>query len=165
MKIAFRPVGEVDLPLLRRFDVEPGLAGNNWYGFQDSARLDRRFTENGFLTDDMGRLMVVADDEVAGFVVHWKQKLAGHAYHWEIGIALLPDFRGRGIGWRAQDMLADYLLEHTPVQRLQACTQPDNIAEQKALVKAGFEKEGVIRSGEFRAGQWQDVLLYSRLRG
>jgi [ribosomal protein S5]-alanine N-acetyltransferase len=32
------------------------------------------------------------------------------------------------------------------------------------LVKAGFQLEGVIRSCEFRAGQWRDGLLYSRLR-
>ena len=37
-------------------------------------------------------------------------------------------------------------------------------AEQHALQKAGFTLEGVIRAAEFRAGQWRDGYLYSRLR-
>jgi RimJ/RimL family protein N-acetyltransferase len=61
-------------------------------------------------------------------------------------------------------MIADYLFEHTPAQRIQAGTQPENIAEQKSLLKAGFQLEGVVRAAEFRAGRWRDCLLYSRLR-
>jgi ribosomal-protein-alanine N-acetyltransferase len=38
------------------------------------------------------------------------------------------------------------------------------IPEQRALEKAGFTLEGVIRAAEFRAGQWRDGYLYSRLR-
>ncbi len=40
----------------------------------------------------------------------------------------------------------------------------ENIAEQRALEKAGFRLEGVVRATEFRAGQWRDGHLYSRLR-
>ena len=69
----------------------------------------------------------------------------GPTKHWEIGIALLPEWRGKGIGWRAQAMLCDYLFKHTPFQRIQAGTHPENIAEQKSLVKAGFKLEGVVR--------------------
>ncbi len=61
-------------------------------------------------------------------------------------------------------MIADYLFRHTPAHRIQAGTQPENIAEQKALLKAGFQLEGVIRAAEFRAGQWRDGLLLRRLR-
>jgi RimJ/RimL family protein N-acetyltransferase len=53
---------------------------------------------------------------------------------------------------------------HTPVQRIQAGTHPENIAEQKSLEKAGFQLEGVIRAAEFRAGEYRDGYLYSRLR-
>lgn len=61
-------------------------------------------------------------------------------------------------------MLCDYLFRHTPAQRIQAGTQPENIAEQKSLIKAGFHREGVIRAAEFRAGEWRDSVLFSRLR-
>ena len=40
----------------------------------------------------------------------------------------------------------------------------DNLAEQRALGTAGFQREGVLRHAQFRAGEWRDVVLYSRLR-
>ena len=89
---------------------------------------------------------------------------SGVATYWEIGIVLLPQWRGRGIGWRAQALLAEYLFSHSPAQRIQAGTHPVNVAELKSLLKAGFLLEGVVRACEFRAGAWRDGWLYSRLR-
>jgi RimJ/RimL family protein N-acetyltransferase len=164
MRVGLRPVGEGDLGMFRRFAVEPGLIGLDWGGFRDAQAPARRFAEDGFLGRDGGRLMVVSDDETAGFVMWSSGSYDQLTTYWEIGIALLPEYRGRGIGWRAQAMLADYLFAHTPVQRLQAGTHPENLAEQKSLEKAGFRLEGVIRAAEFRAGKYRDGYLYSRLR-
>jgi ribosomal-protein-alanine N-acetyltransferase len=159
-----RPVTEDDLPMLRRFAVEPGLIGNDWFGFRDAAAQDRRLALDGYLAADNGRLMVQVHNQVTGFVTYSEGNHGGRASYWEIGIALLPEWRGQGIGWRAQALLCDYLFQHTPAQRIQAGTQPENIAEQKSLVRAGFQLEGTIRAAEFRAGQWRDGVLYSRLR-
>jgi RimJ/RimL family protein N-acetyltransferase len=163
-EFTLRPVREDDIPLLSRFSVEPGLIGNDWFGFRDAGRQARRLAEDGYLGADDGRLMIQVADSAAGFVTWSAGVFGGFARFWEIGIVLLPEWRGQGIGWRAQAMLCDYLFQHTPAQRIQAGTQPENIAEQKALVKAGFQLEGVVRSAEFRAGEWRDGLLYSRLR-
>ncbi|MFB9895158.1 GNAT family N-acetyltransferase [Planobispora takensis] len=38
------------------------------------------------------------------------------------------------------------------------------MAEQRALKKAGFTREGVLRGAGFRAGEWHDGVLYSFLR-
>ncbi|AGL14674.1 GNAT family N-acetyltransferase [Actinoplanes sp. N902-109] len=164
MNIEMRPINDGDLSLLRRFAVEPGLIGPNWYGFRDAQAEARRYAEDGFLSDDSSRVIVQADEQTAGMLSWSSGRYGRYGSHWEIGIALLPEWRGRGVGWRAQAMLCDYLFEHTPVQRIQAATQSDNIAEQKALTKAGFQREGLIRAAEFRLGQWRDGILYSRLR-
>jgi RimJ/RimL family protein N-acetyltransferase len=152
--------------MFRRFVTEPGLIGLDWGGFRDAGAPARRFATDGYLGPDDGRLMVeVEAEQVAAGLVSWHANIyAGVAKHWEIGIALLPEWRGRGIGWRAQAMLCDYLFCHTPAQRIQASTHPENVAEQKSLEKAGFQLEGVVRAAEFRAGQWRDGWLYSRLR-
>jgi [ribosomal protein S5]-alanine N-acetyltransferase len=165
MDVRLRPVRAEDLEMCRRFHTEPGLIGNDWFGFRDAGQVARRFAEDGYLAADNGRLIVeVADGQAAGFVTWGAGNYGGAAGFWEIGIVLLPEFRGRGIGWRAQAMLTDYLFQHTPAQRIQAGTQPENVAEQKSLLKAGFQLEGVVRAAEFRAGQWRDGMLYSRLR-
>lgn len=164
--IRLRPVAEDDLPLFQRFLTEPFLVGLDWAGFRDVRECARRFAADGYLGDESGRLIVEVEREsaAAGFVSYVSRLYGGVAPHWEIGIALLPEWRGRGIGWRAQAMLCDYLFSHTPVQRIAAGTHAENSAEQKSLVKAGFQLEGVIRACEFRAGQWRDGYLYSRLR-
>jgi RimJ/RimL family protein N-acetyltransferase len=81
-----------------------------------------------------------------------------------VGIALLPEHRGRGLGAEAQRQLAAYLFAHTRVERLEASTDVDNAAEQRALDKAGFTREGVLRSAQYRDGGFHDLVLYSRVR-
>ena len=39
------------------------------------------------------------------------------------------------------------------------------MAEQRALEKAGFTREGVLRHACFRGGEWQDMVVFSKLRG
>lgn len=164
--IRLRPVTEDDLAMFRRFATEPGLIGLDWTGFTDAQAPARRFAADGYLGAAGGRLMVEVDPErvAAGFVGFTLRDFGGPTKHWEIGIALLPEWRGRGIGWIAQALLCEYLFTHTPLRRIQAGTHPENIAEQRSLVKAGFQLEGVVRACEFRAGRYRDGYLYSRLR-
>lgn len=169
-EIRLRPVAEADLGMFRRFVIEPGLIGLDWPGFRDPNAVQRRFDTDSYLGEDNGRLIVdVASgtqpgSEPAGLVSYRKRCYGTQAFCWEIGIALLPEWRGQGIGWHAQAMFCSYLFENTPVQRIEAATHAENAAEQRSLEKAGFTLEGIIRSAEFRAGQWRDGYLYSRLR-
>jgi [ribosomal protein S5]-alanine N-acetyltransferase len=160
-----RPVTAEDLPLLRRFHVEPGLVGLDWAGYRDPEAVDRRFAEDHYLGDRDGTLMI--DDGsrpgAAGFV-NFRGKQYVNVPHWEIGVALLPERRGQGLGWRAQALLCDYLFQHTPAFRIEASTHEENLAEQHALEKAGFKLEGVVRAAEYRDGRYRNGYLYSRLR-
>jgi RimJ/RimL family protein N-acetyltransferase len=83
---------------------------------------------------------------------------------WNIGIILMPAQRGRGYGSEAQRLLAGYLFETTDAMRVEAGTDVENIAEQHALEKAGFVREGILRSAQFRAGTYHDMVIYSRVR-
>lgn len=115
---------------------------------------------------DLGRLLVVVDDVVLGDVswhpVHFGPNDGSVA--WEIGISLVPEARGRGIGSAAQRLLADHLFATTDVARVQASTDVDNVAEQRALERAGFVREGVLRQAQARADGRHDLAIYSRLR-
>ncbi|MFF9276053.1 GNAT family N-acetyltransferase [Streptomyces griseosporeus] len=164
--VTLRPVREDDLPLLERFLTDPEACGPfQWYGWRDPHRFRRSWAENGLLAEDGGQLMVTTGTERHGFVAWRKITVTAASYHWNIGIQLLPDSCGRGIGTRAQLLLARYLFAHTPVVRIEADTEADNIAEQRALEKAGFRREGVLRGIVFRDGGWRDGVLYSLLRG
>src|SRR3954451_2162870 len=68
---------------------------------------------------------------------------------WNVGIELAPDARGHGYGGEAQRQLARYLFENTSANRVEAQTDIENVAEQRALEKAGFIREGVARGSQF----------------
>ncbi len=50
------------------------------------------------------------------------------------------------------------------MHRLQAGTEIDNVAEQRALERVGFQREGVARGYGLRDGQWRDGVFYGLLR-
>ena len=163
--VGLRPVAEEDLPLLERFCVEPELMGLDWQGFSDRGKIRRRFAEDGFLGQKDGQLIVIANGHAAGFVA-WRAFVYYRDEHacWNIGITLLPEWRGRGVGSEAQRQLADYLFTYTPVVRNEAGTLPENVAEQRALERAGFTREGTLRRIAFGHGRWCDNVVYSRVR-
>jgi RimJ/RimL family protein N-acetyltransferase len=116
---------------------------------------------------ELGRLLVEHEGRVVG-------DLSWHAVHygpnegstaWNIGIGLVPEARGRGIGAAAQRALAEHLFATTDVDRVEAHTDVENVAEQRALEKAGFVREGVLRSAQRRADGRHDLVSFSRLRG
>jgi RimJ/RimL family protein N-acetyltransferase len=61
-------------------------------------------------------------------------------------------------------MVAEYLLRTFPVHRVQASTDVTNEPEQRALERAGFRREGIIRGAQWRLGEWHDLVSYARLR-
>ncbi|MFI6558896.1 GNAT family N-acetyltransferase [Streptomyces sp. NPDC050534] len=164
--IALRPVAEDDLPVMERFLTEPETAATfQWFGWWDTGRWRRQWAENGLLGDDGGHLMVVRGARRLGFVAWRKVRPTYTTFYWNMGIGLLADARGQGVGTEAQRQLVRYLFAHTTVVRIEADTELENIAEQRALEKAGFSREGVLRSVAFRDGQWRDGVRYSILRG
>lgn len=164
-QVTLRPVTKDDLKLLERLLADPEATGEHeWHGWQDTRWLRRRWDENGLLGKDRGMLMAAREDDSIGFV-SWRETKAGYqSTCWMIGINLAPEARGHGYGTQAQRQLARYLFLHTQMNRVEAETEITNIAEQRALEKAGFTREGVRRGASFRQGQWHDFVLYSLLR-
>jgi len=84
--------------------------------------------------------------------------------YWEIGYVLIPSERGKGYCSEAVQLGVDYLFLTKDIVRVQAITHIENIASQKILEKTGFQREGIIRKGQFAWGNWHDLYLYSILR-
>ncbi|GAA3544254.1 GNAT family protein [Nonomuraea rosea] len=165
MTVTLRPVKENDLPFLYLLTSDPGSTGDfQWFGFRNPHRYRRNWEDNGLLGDDGGLLIIMAGDDMAGFVSWSKQIATTSSFYWEMGLIVAPEFRGLGHGTQAHKLLVRYLFDHSVVNRVQAATEISNLAEQRALEKAGFTREGVLRGIGFRAGQWHDGVLYSMLR-
>ncbi len=167
--IDLRPVTEDDLALLEAWAADPEYDGDyNNFGLQPSGWVRRAFAEHGYLGDDNGKLLIVTKtNDPVGDVGYRTMKhgggLANRVY--EIGITVAPSQRGQGYGAEAQRLLVDYLFATYPIARVQATTDVTNLAEQRALERAGFSREGILRQAQFRAGGWHDMVMYSKLRG
>jgi RimJ/RimL family protein N-acetyltransferase len=165
-EVILRPIQETDLDDLCRYSTDPEAAGEfEWTGFKDPKAMRRRWEEDGWLGAEHARLAVVSAGSLAGDV-SYKDRSQGvsKGAMYEIGIALFPEHRGHGVGTTAQRLLVEYLFDTTPAHRLEAFTEVDNVAEQRALERVGFEREGVLRRILFRAGAWRDSILYALLR-
>lgn len=84
----------------------------------------------------------------------------------EIGYWVRADARGRGVITRALALVTRYAFEHGAA-RLQLRADPENAPSCRAAEKAGFRREGVLRSAHWneRLGRRQDHVLYSLLPG
>jgi RimJ/RimL family protein N-acetyltransferase len=163
--VRLRPVEKPELPELMRIHTDPDVPGEfQWFGFRvaKAHELERRWAEDGLVGAGSSTLAIGLDEGRCAGVVSWRP--VGETGNLEIGICVFPEHRGRGIGTEAQRQLVDYLFATTPVHRLQAGTEVDNVAEQRALERVGFSCEGVLRGYGFRDGKWRDGVIYGLLR-
>jgi ribosomal protein S18 acetylase RimI-like enzyme len=116
--------------------------------------------------DDVERLVVEVGGVSAGSVswhsVSYGPNTGSRAFN--VGIGLAVEFRGRGVGTIAQRLLVEHLFGRTAVRRIEASTDVENHAEQRALEKVGFQREGILRQSQYRADGWHDMVSYSILR-
>ncbi len=65
-RVALRPVGKDDLPILRELTQDPRATGEfEQYGWYAPRLFQRAWEENGLISPDGGTLMVVCGDEPA----------------------------------------------------------------------------------------------------
>ncbi len=155
MNVTIRPVTEDDEPLLEAWGADPGPYAD--WGDRTGGRR----------VEVLGRMLVLEDGTPVGNL-SWHAEAYGPnagSVALNIGIELAADARGRGIGTRAQRLLADHLFATTEVHRVEASTDVTNLAEQRALEKAGFTREGLLRGAQHRADDLHhDLVSYSILR-
>lgn len=167
--VNLRPVTRADLPQLEAWRNDSEFNSEyNTFGLNPNHGLEQGFNEDGLLTDRQAMLLIVTQaGEVVGDIGYHQAVYGPNSGSrvYNIGLSIAPAHRGRGYGVEAQRLLADYLFATYPIMRVEASTDVTNIAEQRALEKAGFTREGVLRKAQWRDGDWHDLVSYSKLRG
>jgi RimJ/RimL family protein N-acetyltransferase len=166
--VRLRDITLADANLLDEWNgaLEPG--GFNDFGPRPPT--DREALARGPLRNERNGMLIIeriADRAPIG-TVGWRRVTvygpSPTSDAWQIGIELIPSARGQGLGAEAQRLVADYLFAATDISRVEASTDVANAAEQRALEKAGYAREGVMRRAQFRGGAYHDLAYYSRLR-
>jgi RimJ/RimL family protein N-acetyltransferase len=81
----------------------------------------------------------------------------------EIGYWVKADARGRGLATRALTLIARFAFDELAALRVQLTTEPDNLGSQRVAEKAGFIREGTLRSFLDYKGRRRDAVMFSLL--
>jgi aminoglycoside 6'-N-acetyltransferase len=168
-RVGLRPVGQSDIAVLDSWANNAAIQGSyNMFGLEPENGAMAGFQARGLLDDEHATLMIVTlDGAIVGamsyHVVRYGPNSGSRAYN--IGLHIAPEQRNHSYGSEAQQLMAAYLLDTFPIARVEAETDITNLAEQRALEKAGFMREGVLRKAQWRAGDWHDLVIYSKVRG
>jgi RimJ/RimL family protein N-acetyltransferase len=82
----------------------------------------------------------------------------------EFGYLLARPARGRGIGTRALRLFARWAFEEHGMERLEVLVQPGNQASIAMAERAGFRREGLLRSHSVIRGERVDMVMLALLR-
>jgi RimJ/RimL family protein N-acetyltransferase len=105
--------------------------------------------------------LLVADEVTGGAGINWIDRDDGVG---DVGYWLRREARGRGYTTRAVRLLARWAFD-LGCERLQIRADTQNAASWRVAERAGFRREGVMRSIRFnpRLGRRMDFALYSLL--
>jgi aminoglycoside 6'-N-acetyltransferase len=149
-----RPLEPADAEPLRRIRTSPEV----WRWWDDP--------EEGWpLTDDPDatRLVIVVDEEVAGFVQFYEETHPKYR-NASIDIFIAPAHQGRGLGTAVLRRVVDHLIARGH-HRITIDPAAGNAAAIRAYEKVGFRPVGVMRDYERDTGGtgWHDGLFMELL--
>lgn len=168
--IVLRPVEDEDWTTIEAWGRDENELWGPYQRFQldHVPQLRQAYQQMGLLTRESGFLLVdtIKEKETIGFVRYTLIPYPDADLPTpEIGFGLPPaNAQGKGYATEAVGLLAGYLFDGYPVERIMAFTEKANIPAQRVLEKNGFQREGRLRRAMFRAGQWRDMLIYGLLR-
>ena len=146
--------------LLTSEDTEPFLGGQR---ARDSESISAEVERSQSEPERFGRLIIEVDGERAG-VMGFEERSEVHRIAHLGGLAVHPDFRGRGVADDAARQLQRYLLLDLGFHRLQLKCYGFNQRAIRHSERVGFVREGVERKAYLRHGEWQDAVVFGLLR-
>ncbi len=117
----------------------------------------RRFVEQN-LANGNPMMVALADEEVVGWCDVRRHAFSSHAHRGTVGMGLVPQWRGRGVGRALIDAtLADAL--RLGFQRIELDVNDDNMRAIRLYEKAGFVREGLSRDASLIDGVYRDAIV------
>ena len=158
--------GDVDflLALLAHEEVEPFLAAVR---VRDRDGLLEEIERSRQQPDELGRFVVEVErggDWISAGVMEFDRANRRSRIANLGGLAVHPDFRGRGVADDAARLLQRHLLLELGYHRLQLECYGFNERAISHAERAGFVREGVRRSAYWRHGEWVDGVQFGLIR-
>ena len=141
-------------------ETEPFLGGRNAREAETiAAEVERSLQEPA----KTGRLIIELDGKRAGALQFDERSGANRIAHLG-GLAVHPDFRGRGVADQGARLFQRYLLDELGFHRLELAVYGFNERAIRHAERVGYVREGVKRRAYLRHGEWQDAVEFALLR-
>ena len=115
-------------------------------------------------TDGTGYSFAIADantDQALGQVGLWLRNIdEGRGC---LGYWVAPSGRGRGAAQQSVSRVARWAFDHLQIPRLELYVESWNQASIRTAERAGFQREGLLRSWQVVGAQRRDMWMYSLL--
>ncbi|MDT4891094.1 MAG: hypothetical protein QOE97_129 [Pseudonocardiales bacterium] len=121
----------------------------------------REKRERGDFAGDADFVVTLDGDPVGRVTIFHEDRLSRHA---EVGIALLPEARGRGAGTAALAQAVEFAFVRRNLRRLYLWVLSSNAAGIASYRKLGFVEEGRHREHCWVRGHYEDEIAMGLLR-
>ena len=120
----------------------------------------RAFIMNNIAKDNV-QLVAFSGDELVGWGDVLPKDRPVHAHVGVLGIGVLPDFRGKGVG----AALIHAALEEGCKRyvRIELTVRAENARAIALYEKFGFEREGICRDAIFVDGRYEDLIIMANV--
>ena len=165
--VALRALGEGDVAMVRDLATDPyvPLIGS-LPGHADEAQArDWIHRQQQRLREGAGFTFAIADAASGAGLgsINLRCESAGQGRA-SVGYSVAPRSRGRGVAADALRALCGFAWTIGWLWRLEAYIEPANHASTRTACRAGFHREGLLRSYMMLGERRRDMLLYALLR-
>jgi RimJ/RimL family protein N-acetyltransferase len=166
-KVVLRLPHDRDIEALVRYGDDPDVAETIWVPIptpcpRDVAAVRLAEFKNAWEQENrFGSTLIIATaegDEMIGVVflrVRENESI-------EVTYGVAPAYRNRGIATAAVVLVSEWCLEELAAARVELRIDQSNLASQRVAAKAGFPREGIVRSHIAATGRDYDDLLFVR---
>jgi [ribosomal protein S5]-alanine N-acetyltransferase len=162
-RFTLRPFWAADFPAACELDERAGEPG--WVEAlpePDGAGMAEAFEEHR--RDGSLLQLVIADPESGAYLGELSLAMVEPGIA-ELGCAVVPAARRRGIATTALRVVSAWGLETLALRRLQVTVDPRNTPALRLAERAGYRREGVLRAYREVDGKRTDAVLLSRIAG
>jgi len=165
--VVLREFSAADLSMVQEMSADPyvpliGTLPPNASTQEALAYIDR---QRGRLAEGVGFSFVIAEAGTGrgvGGIGLWLAGLdQGRA---TAGYSVMPSARGRGLAAAALTALTSFAWSVQGLHRIELHIEPWNTGSVRTAERAGFEREGLLRSHQEIGGRRRDMLLYATIR-
>ena len=160
--IAFRPINREDLEILRKLH-------NDQTTFFNLLNIDLvheigqiKWWENLHKKADDKRYVIVKADNTKEILGRLRiQNINFNHRNCEVGLDILPDLRGKGLGIKSYEMILEFLFKHFNMNIVYLKVADFNPNAKKLYEKVGFKETGRLPNFYYRHGKYWDYIIMS----